>query len=42
MRKVIMIRLKYIGLIVCLMLLPGLMKAQETASPEAYLPRWLN
>lgn len=30
-----MIRLKYIGLIVCLMLLPGLMKAQETASPEA-------
>ena len=33
-----MIRLKYIGLIVCLMLLPGLMKAQETASPEAVSP----
>lgn len=38
MKKVIMIRLKYIGLIVCLMLLPGLMKAQETASPEAVSP----
>jgi len=38
MRKVIMIRLKYIELIVCLMLLPGLMKAQETASPEAVSP----
>lgn len=33
-----MIRLKYIGLIVCMMLLPGLMKAQETASPEAVSP----
>jgi len=33
-----MIRLKYIGLIVCLMLLPGLMKAQETASSEAVSP----
>lgn len=33
-----MIRLKYIGLIVSLMLLPGLMKAQETASPEAVSP----
>lgn len=33
-----MIRLKYIELIVCLMLLPGLMKAQETASPEAVSP----
>lgn len=33
-----MIRLKYIGLIVCLMLLPSLMKAQETASPEAVSP----
>ena len=33
-----MIRLKYIGLIVCLMLFSGLMKAQETASPEAVSP----
>lgn len=33
-----MIRLKYIELIVCLTLLPGLMKAQETASPEAVSP----